>query len=87
MTKTTLLCSFIIDSSDFISGFECGQIWEILMRGDEVMARPIHTQSVDQINEICNALGRNIELAQSDETWWILTTTSNLPIPSDTTSK
>lgn len=45
---------FIDESPEFVHGFECGKIWEVLRMGDELTNHPVHTENSAQLQMICD---------------------------------
>lgn len=72
--ENVLLCSIINDSPDFISGFECGQIWEVMGLGNELKSRPVRPISIEQIRLTCEAFGRTLIVEHEQEDWVIIST-------------
>lgn len=64
---------FFTDSPDYVQGFECGIIWNMLTEGAPIHAMNIHTANAAQIVLMCVELGVSYRISEQDSTWSLLT--------------
>lgn len=70
-----LLMPFIDESESFVHGFECGQIWEKMSEGQQLIAYLFHSENIDQVHLICEHFKCEYVISPFDETWSYLTAT------------
>jgi hypothetical protein len=55
--ESALLFPFIDQSEIFVLGFEAGQFYEALKAGNPIKQKTIHTQNVQQVRVMAEAMG------------------------------
>lgn len=69
MENFSLLMPFIIDSRDFVHGFECGQIWEKMNKNEKFDNYVFHTENAAQIEMMCRRHQYKYRIDKIDDTW------------------
>lgn len=70
-----MLMPFFDESSPFAYGFECGQIWTKMERGEEFENYIFHKLNQRQVVAMCQRFGYSILIQNQDEFWSKLTAT------------
>jgi hypothetical protein len=71
--ENVLLMPFFDESENFVYGFECGRIWQIIESGECLKKYLIHTENKKQIELMCRTFVLECEIEIYDETWAYLT--------------
>lgn len=63
-----LVLPFDTDEPEFCRGFEAGQIWEQLQRGDDI-DRMIHAENSEMVMRMCEKTGREFRAEDVGDDW------------------
>lgn len=71
-----LLMPFVDESESFTNGFECGQIWEILSKGESITDKWIHQENTKQVEMMCRRFMYSCTIEYVSDGWSKLTAIS-----------
>lgn len=73
-----LLVPFDDESHSFTNGFECGQIWQQLETGNDVIKHVTHTINRNQLRKICEFFEYDFSFEFINEDWDYFTAKMNI---------
>jgi hypothetical protein len=71
-SSNILLMPFLDESSNYVNGFEAGQIWELLQQGEMIESRLCHLENKQQIEMICETFSCNYFIEDVASGWIVL---------------
>jgi hypothetical protein len=64
--------AFDNDHSEFVRGFECGRLWEMLKTDYQEFEQHIHATNAEMVLRMAEATERVVAAETLDETWMML---------------
>ena len=64
-----LVMAFVDQSPPFAHGFECGQLWEQMKRGEVIDDEVIHAENREQVEKMCRRFRYEYIIGDSAPGW------------------
>jgi hypothetical protein len=66
----SLAMPFVDQSPSFAHGFECGQLWEQMKRGETIEGELINAQNREQVEKMCRRFRYEYIIGDSADGWY-----------------